>query len=945
MPTRNFKQDSFEVIAHEFTPYKHPEYTTLELSKDLAFYKREVGLLDELSLLFKDDSNFMSYNSSHGGFVPIKTTHYTNKYIYLDESSIHWNNVNTNIKNHNSNVKIIKDISEFEQVEFDVLYIENGSNLDNESGNFIKSYIMKNNPIVLTEYNDITDITLNNFYILKFMDKYLYIPLNLKDAFTHEFWYWIKNNDNDTNLPTLDFNNLVNLLIMCKDSGPMFREILEKNLHYIDRYTIFDTGSSDGTQEIIKDVMKSKKGAVYEELFINFRDSRNRCIELAGTTCEFHVFLDDSYIMCGNIRPMLTLLRDDNFGDSYSVKIHSSKHDLMYGSNRITKPALGLKYKYLIHEVIGPENNKNVSIPYHEMHIEDYYSDYMENRTKERKLSDMALLLQGEREEPDDPRYLYYIAQTYTELKDWQKAFEYFTKRINHPKEGFIDEKNDCYYERAAIAEVYLNMDWAICHQYYLQHYIADPSRTEALCCIGDHYFRHGMPHVAFMYFKQAYTVKMPENAEISVRKKIYLYHTPKFLTQLAYQFGEYELGLECAQRVLSYSPEYEIESWLNIYKLLVESNNYQKSNQIVVKNLKVLWDKPNPKSTILFVANGGFKKWSGDTLSKEGLGGSETYIIDFAQEFTRKGYNVCVLCNCETNKVVNGVIYININQLVQIINSYKIDICYISRFSEYIPFISKHIEKTYFVLHDILPSGNVIPYNQNLKKIFCLSEWHKQYFLSSFPQLTKITTVSSNGIDLSRFQTDKPTQKTSHSFIYSSFPNRGLLPLLRNFPKIVAKYPDAFLNVFCDLSNEYMQAIAKDEMIEIQKLLDAQKTSVKNHGFVPKHVLDKYWTESEIWLYPCTFKETFCITALEAAASKTLAITTNLAALNETVADRGIMLGGDPNSEGWWLICLKNIENVFEGVIDKNTYLEKNYEWSLTKSYDKIAVDMEALF
>ena len=74
----------------------------------------------------------------------------------------------------------------------------------------------------------------------------------------------------------------------------------------------------------------------------------------------------------------------------------------------------------------------------------------------------------------------------------------------------------------------------------------------------------------------------------------------------------------------------------------------------------------------------------------------------------------------------------------------------------------------------------------------------------------------------------------------------------------------------------------------------------VEIHGWVSKKELANAWSKADIWLYPCIFEETFCLTALEAAATKTLAISTPLAALNETISNRGILISGNPMDNEW---------------------------------------------
>ena len=132
-----------------------------------------------------------------------------------------------------------------------------------------------------------------------------------------------------------------------------------------------------------------KKGQLYQEPFINFRDSRNRCLDLSGKECKFVIMLDDTYKVEEKLRDFLITVRGDQFSDSFSLYIKSN--DSEYGSNRIIKSDSGLRYIYKLHEVITPKNNINVIIPMHHAFIFDYRSDYMEKRTMDRKKYDLKI--------------------------------------------------------------------------------------------------------------------------------------------------------------------------------------------------------------------------------------------------------------------------------------------------------------------------------------------------------------------------------------------------------------------------------------------------------------------------------------------------------------------------------------------------------------------------
>ena len=138
----------------------------------------------------------------------------------------------------------------------------------------------------------------------------VFIPEIYYQPFYEEFKHFIK----DENL--LVYNNLLNLCIMVKNAGTQFADMLKENMEHIDTWTILDTGSTDDTIKIINETLVPyKKGTLYQEPFINFRDSRNRLLDLAETTAKYQIMLDDTYVVKGDLRKFLNEVR----GDQYST--------------------------------------------------------------------------------------------------------------------------------------------------------------------------------------------------------------------------------------------------------------------------------------------------------------------------------------------------------------------------------------------------------------------------------------------------------------------------------------------------------------------------------------------------------------------------------------------------------------------------------------------------
>jgi len=132
------------------------------------------------------------------------------------------------------------------------------------------------------------------------------------------------------------------------------------------------------------------------------------------------------------------------------------------------------------------------------------------------------------------------------------------------------------------------------------------------------------------------------------------------------------------------------------------------------------------------------------------------------------------------------------------------------------------------------------------------------------------------------------------------------------------------------------------DEMKAIQQILWDENGVEKYynrgiiyHSWVSKKELARGWSQSEYWLYPCKFAETFCLTALEAARSKTLAICNNLGALVDVVGDRGVIINGDSTTEEWKQNTLEKLKEISSNEQTKKELIEKNYEWSLTHTWE----------
>ena len=925
-------KENFIVFENEFTKIPHTEFNNLNILESLGLFERLVSLINELNCL-DNDMNLLCIEVSHGGYIPIKTCSNYKKVFILNSNESNNYNIIENIYDGISNIEffnLTEKMYENSRCSSSILFI---NDISSEKYENLENVLVVISKFKIKEEDYIT-------YSLTNTDFFINVKNKCHGKFLEEFDYYILTVFDENKNPSyfLNYDNLIHLSMIVKDAGDNFENVLIKNFPFFDRWTILDTGSTDNTIDIIKKVLVGKKkGKLYQEPFVDFKTSRNRCLELCGKESKFILVLDDTYILQNNLKLFLNTVRGDQFADTFSMFIKSN--DTEYASNRILKSSSNIRYIYKIHEVLDPKDNINVIIPMDQSYILDHRSDYMEKRTMDRKKYDLKILHEMIEEDPNDSRAYYYLGQTYSLLKKYDSALEFFLKRVDHPNEGFIQEKIDACFEAARLCNFQLNKPWEECEKLYIRSYKMDTSRPESLYFIGVHYFLNNNFTKAYEFVKKAFEIGYPIHCQYGLKPTLSFYYLPKILSQICFIVNDLKLGIEASELFLSKNENDESLDYQTVKcwnKILNKLKQYEECTLNTV--VPLLSSKP----ILVIVSDGGFSKWKGSDILSKGVGGSETFVIEMSKYIKQVNvFDVYVFCNCSEEETFENVVYLDLKNYASFLKNNKIHTCIINRYPEYLPITyNSETSNVYLILHDLIPNGEVIIKHGKLKNVLCLTEWHKNHFTSMFSDLGCITKVINYGIDKELFESRNSNEKIPFKFIYSSFAHRGLLQLLQMWPNIVSKYPESKLYIYCDIENSWLKKIRKDEMEEIKNLIE-KYSSVIYKGWTSKKELSQSFKTADVWLYPCTFLETFCLTALEAAISKTLVITSELGALKETVGNRGIMIEGDASTTEWQKKALDALFEVLSDQKMKNKLIEKNYLWAKKMSWEKKSNDL----
>jgi beta-1,4-mannosyl-glycoprotein beta-1,4-N-acetylglucosaminyltransferase len=177
--------------------------------------------------------------------------------------------------------------------------------------------------------------------------------------------------------------------------------------------------------------------------------------------------------------------------------------------------------------------------------------------------------------------------------------------------------------------------------------------------------------------------------------------------------------------------------------------------------------------------------------------------------------------------------------------------------------------------------------YKDKINSIIYLTEWQKSHYEDvTHPECKDIkSVVINNGIKLDLFLSK--FEKKPNSFVYTSGSFRGLLRLLQLWSSILKKIPDAML-LICSYEKFPKN---NDEDIMMNEIIKNYPKSIKHLGKLKTKDLYDLMNISEYWLYPCSFNETSCITALEMLMSEVICLYYPIAGLTDTLGNYGIQV------------------------------------------------------
>jgi glycosyltransferase involved in cell wall biosynthesis len=309
------------------------------------------------------------------------------------------------------------------------------------------------------------------------------------------------------------------LNFICKNESHVIERMLNSVKTITDLIVVNDTGSTDGTQELIKKfgLENNIPTYVFERPFDDFEKSRNFAMQKlrevvkdlewdSNKTHGYWIDCDENLVVENNFN------KDQFVNDLYMMNVYIGQ--MKYTRNTFFKVSKPFRWYGPVHEFIVCDE-KNITSGLAENLLVNVQMDgaSWQGKTSEKYLDHAHRLETYISNDRSDARWIFYTAQSYhdsasiADNKDeneerLRRSLRYYRERTERA-DGYPEE---VYYSHFRIGTIMRNLEepWNLTLQECLKAYAVDPSRGESIKTIIDYYLQIGEWSLAYLYSKFA---------------------------------------------------------------------------------------------------------------------------------------------------------------------------------------------------------------------------------------------------------------------------------------------------------------------------------------------------------------------------------------------------------------------------------------------------------
>jgi hypothetical protein len=328
---------------------------------------------------------------------------------------------------------------------------------------------------------------------------------------------------------------------------------LDSVKNHVDRWTILDTGSTDGTQDAIRHAMEGIPGDLIEGEFVDFSSSRNSALDAHGEKTQWVLMLDADDIVSGGefLRPAI-LAAEKEQALLVCRRMITSWHVPL-----LLRARSSWRYRGRVHEYVCGPNGEHAGKMVDGVAIFHERPPQSSEASRARWERDRVLLEDDLATGQDRERTTYYLAQTYDCLGNRAKAAELYAARAG--MQGWQQETFQAKL-RLGLCLLSLGKD-ADGVMALLSAHSFDPSRAEPLFHIAEFFRLRGDHASSFAFASRAARISRPASG-MFVDDEVYEWKIKDVLAISAYYVAKatgdktvWREGLDAASAALAARP------------------------------------------------------------------------------------------------------------------------------------------------------------------------------------------------------------------------------------------------------------------------------------------------------------------------------------------------------------------------------------------------------
>lgn len=356
------------------------------------------------------------------------------------------------------------------------------------------------------------------------------------------------------------------LTMIVKNESKIIKRCLDSVKEHVDYWVIVDTGSTDGTQDIIKKHMEGTPGELHESEFVTFGHNRNESLKLSKGKGEYTLLMDadlELKVVNKNFKQELTKNNKDIYllVEAEGLAKDGSHKGFNYRNRIILKNKLNWKFRGSTHEVVDVEDGDKPA------DIAIYDGAWIHNRydggSKSEKFTrDIKLLTKDIEENPNSDRAMFYLGESYLNLamkegvdNDDERSIEllenaisWYTKR-SKMKDSWTQE---IFYSLLRIAKAKTLLSGETDVLGYLKAYNYKTSRLEPIWEILRHCRENKLYTIGYMLGKAALENKKDlEPDALFVSGEVYFYKLLDEFSICASWSGHYKESIETIESII----------------------------------------------------------------------------------------------------------------------------------------------------------------------------------------------------------------------------------------------------------------------------------------------------------------------------------------------------------------------------------------------------------